>query len=111
MRVHTTDPSFLAMLQDRYAGFVTPADTAEKTAAKTAEIDFDVDLIPPNSAPDSPVRVTQHHSRWTFERGDFRAEWEPASRTGWIRTPPILIPSTLCFASRTLLCWLAREAS
>jgi hypothetical protein len=89
MRVHTTDPGFLAMLQDRYAGFVTPSESAVnstvKTAAKTAEIDFEVDLIPPNAAPDSPVRVTQHRGRWTFERGDFRAEWEPASRTGWIR--------------------------
>ena len=79
MRVHTTDPDFLTMLQDRYAGFVT--------CSEHAEIEFDVDLTQSRVAedPDAPVRVTQHLGRWTFERGDFRAEWTPASRTGWIR--------------------------
>jgi len=78
VRVHTTDPRFLAMLQDRYAGFVT--------SSQHAEITFDVDLTPPQGAdPDAPVRVTHHKGRWTLERGDFRAEWQPASRTGWIR--------------------------
>jgi hypothetical protein len=78
VRVNTTDPGFLAMLQDRYAGFVA--------SPEYAEIEFDVDLSPPRSSdPDADVRVTQQHGRWTFERGDFRAEWEPASRTGWIR--------------------------
>jgi hypothetical protein len=78
VRVHTTDPRFLAMLQDRYAGFVT--------SSEHAEIAFDVDLAPPRFGdPDAPVRVTQNKGRWTLERGDFRAEWEPASRTGWIR--------------------------
>ncbi len=78
VRVHTTDPGFLTLLQDRYAGFVSNAEHAE--------IDFDVDLTPPNSAaPDAPVRVTQRQGRWTLERGDFRAEWEPASRRGSIR--------------------------
>jgi hypothetical protein len=78
VRVHTTDPRFLALLQDRYAGFVSNAERAE--------IEFDIDLAPPGSAaPDAPVRVTRRLGRWTFERGDFRAEWEPASRRGWIR--------------------------
>jgi hypothetical protein len=78
VRVHTTDPRFLAMLQDRYAGFVT--------SSEQAEIAFDMDLTPPRLGdPDAPVRVTQNKGRWTLERGDFRAEWEPASRTGWIR--------------------------
>ena len=76
--VHTTDPGFLAMLQDRYAGFVT--------SSEQAEISFDVDLTPRHfDDPDAPVRVTRHKGRWTLERGDFRAEREPASRTGWIR--------------------------
>jgi hypothetical protein len=78
VRVLTTDASFLAMLQDRYAGFVS--------SSERAEIEFDVDLSPPGGAdPDAPVRVTQQMGKWAFERGDFRAEWEPASRTGWIR--------------------------
>ena len=78
IRVHTTDSQFLSLLQDRYAGFVT--------STQQAEIEFDVDLTPPRVAdPYAPVRVTQRLGRWTLERGDFRAEWEPALRTGWIR--------------------------
>jgi hypothetical protein len=78
VRVHTTDPQFLGVLQDRYAGFVS--------SSQQPEIEFDVDLTPPRIAdPNVPVRVTQRSGRWTLERGDFRAEWEPAARTGWIR--------------------------
>ena len=81
VRVNTTDPGFLAMLQDRYAGFVAPPEHAE--------IEFDVDLSPRRGPdPDADVRVTHQQGRWTFERGDFRAEWEPVSRTGWIRQTP-----------------------
>jgi hypothetical protein len=83
VRVHTTDPCFLAMLQDRYAGFWT---ASSERAERGAEIAFDVDLTPPRFAdPSVPVRVTQRLGRWTLERGDFRAQWEPASRTGSIR--------------------------
>ncbi|MGA2743287.1 MAG: hypothetical protein ABSE44_01210 [Candidatus Sulfotelmatobacter sp.] len=78
VRVQTTDPAFVAMLQNRYSGFVT--------SSEHAEISFDVDLTVTHFAdPDAPVRVTQHKGRWTLERGDVRAEWEPASRTGRIR--------------------------
>lgn len=80
--VNTTDPNFLGMLQDRYAGYVV-------TSAADAEIEFDVELAtltdPP---PDAEVRVSQQAGRWTLTRGDFRAEWEPAKRRGWIRLRP-----------------------
>ncbi|MGA7906357.1 MAG: hypothetical protein WCA16_03035 [Candidatus Sulfotelmatobacter sp.] len=78
VRVNTSDPSFLEMLQNRYAGFVSREDHAE--------YDFDVDLVAPAPAdPDADVRVTLQGGRWLLERGDFRAQWEPASRRGWIR--------------------------
>jgi hypothetical protein len=78
VRVNTTDPAFLAMLQRRYAGFVSESDRTE--------IEFDVDLIQPSIVdPDADVRVTHRQGRWLLERGDFRAEWSPGSRTGWIR--------------------------
>lgn len=78
VRVNTTDPRFLGMLQDRYSGFLSDAEQPE--------IEFDVDLIPPKSANrDADVRVAQRQGRWCLTRGDFRAEWEPASRRGWIR--------------------------
>ena len=78
VRVHTTDPIFLKMLQDRYAGFVNSSDEAE--------MEFDIDLSPPAFAdPNAPVCVSQKAGRWSLERGDFQAEWEPRSRRGWIR--------------------------
>jgi hypothetical protein len=78
VRVNTIDADFLDLLQDRYAGFVS--------AEGHAEFDLDVDLIPPASADrDADVRVTQSSGRWLLTRGDFRAEWEPATRRGWIQ--------------------------
>ena len=78
VRVNTTDADFLALLQDRYAGFVS-----EETQA---EFDFDVDLAAPAFVdPEAPVSVKHRAGRWFMERGDFRAEWDPAARRGWIR--------------------------
>jgi hypothetical protein len=78
VRVNTTDANFLQMLQNRYAGFVS--DEA------TPEFDFDVDLTPPEgNDPEADVSVTCRSGRWLLERGDFRAEWEPATRRGNIR--------------------------
>ena len=81
VRVNTLDREFLGMLQDRYAGFLGEAEQPE--------IAFEVDLAPPNhSDPDAAVRVTRQFGRWCLTRGDFRAQWEPASRSGWIRQAP-----------------------
>ena len=78
VRIQTTDPAFLAMLEERYSGFVS--------SFTRPEIEFDVDLSPPGTAdPDADVRVIHRLGRWKLERGDFRAEWEPASRAGRIR--------------------------
>ncbi len=78
VRVNTTDPGFLEMLENRYAGFVS--------GEAYAEFDFDVDLTPPTSANrDANVSVKYRSGRWFMERGDFRAEWEPATGKGWIR--------------------------
>lgn len=78
VRVHTTDRAYLRLLQDRYAGFVS--------SSERAEIEFDVDLTTSRFAdPQAPVRVTEQAGRWTLQRGDFRAAWEPTARHGWIR--------------------------
>jgi hypothetical protein len=78
VRVNTTDPAFLAMLQHRYSGFLG--------SSEDTEIEFDVNLVPPAVAdPEADVRVTHHLGRWSLARGDFHAEWEPASGRGWIR--------------------------
>ena len=78
IRVNTTDADFRNMLQNRYAGFVG--------SSEHAAVEFDVDLFTPGFVdPDADVRVTQRAGKWALERGDFRAEWEPARRTGTIR--------------------------
>lgn len=77
VRVNTTDPGFLDMLQDRYAGFLGES--------KPPEIEFDVDLTPPVFAlPAGEVRVSHRMGRWSLQRGDFLAEWEPGLRRGVI---------------------------
>jgi hypothetical protein len=84
--VNTTDPSFLSLLQDRYAGFVALPQQAGERTGPLAEIEFDIDLTPATFAgPLALVSVRQRQGLWTLERGDFHAEWNPASRTGKIR--------------------------
>jgi hypothetical protein len=78
VRLNTADADFLAMLEERYTGFIL-AETG-------AEFDFDVELATPEFAnPDADVSVTYRSGRWLMERGDFRAEWEPATGRGCIR--------------------------
>jgi hypothetical protein len=77
VRVNTSDADFLEMVESRYAGFVS--------AETHAEFDFEVELAQ-TAFPDreADLKVTQRSGRWFLERGDFRAEWEPAMRTGKI---------------------------
>jgi len=78
VRVHTIDLEFLNLLQNRYAGFVSDSDGAD--------IEFDVELQEPKAVdPDADVEVGYRSGRWSLRRGDFLAEWEPATRHGWIR--------------------------
>lgn len=78
IRVNTTDADFLGMLHSRYAGFVG--------SSEHAAVEFDIDLVTPGFVdPDADVRVAQRAGKWALERGDFRAEWDPARRTGTIR--------------------------
>jgi hypothetical protein len=78
VRVNTSDADFLEMLQKRYAGFVSDEDSAE--------FEFDVELnAPAGTDPQADVRVTYNSGRWLLERGDFRAQWEPAARHGGIQ--------------------------
>lgn len=82
VRVNTADADFLAMLEDRYAGFVI----AETDADASADFAFDVELVPPSFAdPDADVSVAYRSGRWFMERGDFRAELDPVARRGCIR--------------------------
>ena len=78
IRLNTTDADFLEMLRQRYAGYVC--------AEAKAEFEFDVDLLPPTfRGPGVDLSVTLRSGRWVLDRGDFRAEWDPAKRHGSIR--------------------------
>src|ERR1700740_2559462 len=78
VRVQTDDSAFLHLLEKRYTGFVS--------RTKYAEFEFDVHLAPPGDlGADDDVRVLQRSGRWSLERGDFRAEWDSASKSGSIR--------------------------
>jgi hypothetical protein len=84
VRVNTSDPRFLRVLEDRYSGF---------PGARAADYEFDVDLIPDhlNTPPpddddaDESVSVVKEGALWRLRRGDFHAEWDPAARHGRIR--------------------------
>jgi hypothetical protein len=78
VQINAQDDGFLAMLRQRYSGYVS--------SSESPDIEFDVELRPDHSPDhDIDVRVTQQNGRWTMERGDFWAEWEPAKRRGKIR--------------------------
>lgn len=101
VRLHTADPAFLSIVEERYAGFL-PASTE-------ADYDFQVEIVePPELAPDEEARVWCEGGLWRLTRGDFRAEWDPRRRRGHIRQSanPYSIDSVLRIV-HTLL--LARE--
>jgi hypothetical protein len=76
--VHTYDPTFLRLLEERYAGFTT--------GARSADYEFDILLSPPTDIPhDADVRVWREGDAWKLTRGDFYAEWNPTTRRGRIR--------------------------
>jgi hypothetical protein len=78
IRLWAGDPSFLRLLKQRYAGFVT-------STAK-ARFDFDIVLIPPSTGPgNGDVRVEWESGQWCMDRGDFHAEWNPATARGLVR--------------------------
>ena len=78
IRLRSTDPDFLGLIQRRYAGYVNPTGDAS--------FDFDVELAPPGTeSGDEEVQVKWEAGRWLMERGDFRAEWNPATSHGRIQ--------------------------
>ncbi len=100
IRLRTDDPSFLKLLEQRYAGFVS--------SASEARFEFQIDLAPPQAIsqdPDEDVRVYWDSGRWSMERGDFRAEWDPAAASGRIRQTanPYSIDSVLRILHTLLL--------
>jgi hypothetical protein len=78
IRLNTTDLFFLEMLERRYAGYIS--------AEADVEFEFDVDLLPSTfRSPDVDLIVSVRSGLWVLDRGDFRAELDPAKRHGSIR--------------------------
>jgi hypothetical protein len=95
--VRTDSADFAHLLEDRYGEFVTagaPQALMELDIELVKESDFGrrtSDFGPPTSDPrlpaseDADLSVRRDGGRWVMERGDFRAEWDPQSRRGWVR--------------------------
>src|SRR6202044_3495117 len=101
VRLRVSDPEFIALLQQRYVGFVT--------TTSQPRFEFDIDLQPPGiEYQDQEVEVAFDAGKWSFARGDFYAEWNPAEGCGRIRqiANPYSIDSVMRIM-HTLL--LARE--
>lgn len=69
---------FIAMLEKRYAGFVAePANAGIR-------LDVEVAASTGGSA-DEDLEVRYADGRWIINRGDFRAQWDPATNRGSVR--------------------------
>ena len=79
VRVRSSDPEFMRMLEARYEGFTGDSGPGDG--------EFTVDLVPPAAAvsADDDVRVWRDGAQWKLVRGDFSAEWDPVSRRGRTR--------------------------
>jgi hypothetical protein len=81
VRINTSDPKFHAILQDRYAGFISNSKDSERV-----EIEFDAEIVEPGFGDtNADVQVAHRQGQWSLRRGDFRAGWDTALRTGSIR--------------------------
>jgi hypothetical protein len=74
--LRTGDRAFLDLLRERYAGFLS---------SSPPEVELDFELIPPCPVSDDDVRVRREGTDWLMERGDFRAQWNPATGHGRVR--------------------------
>jgi len=98
IRLRCEDASFIGILRERYAGYVS--------SSKSADFDFDIELAQPDTeSRDEDVRVAWDSGRWLMERGDFRAEWSPSTARGRIQqtVSPFSLDSVLRIMHTLLL--------
>jgi len=77
IQLHTSDPDFRQVIEQRYAGFLNPS--------AVPACRFEIQLASNQSPADEDVSVFKRGSTWCLRRGDFRAEWDLRRREGWIR--------------------------
>jgi hypothetical protein len=77
----TGDAALAAVLRRRFQRFVT--------ASTAPAFHFDISVIPDDPGNDADgdddLQVRAEAGVWRLRRGDFRAEWDPGTRRGWIR--------------------------
>jgi hypothetical protein len=98
IRLRSGNPDFLRLIEERYAGYVGSSDHAS--------FDFEVELAPPDTeSGDEDLQVTWNSGRWVMERGDFRAEFDPATSRGRIEQTinPFSLDSVLRIVHTLLL--------
>ena len=100
--VRTSSPEFLQILRERYGGFVN--------SAAQPVFEFEVEIVRPGSIPtaigdDQDLSVRFDAGRWVLERGDFRAELDPALRHGriWQSATPYAIDAAFRIVHSLLL--------
>lgn len=78
IRLRVNDPSFIRMLEARYAGFIT--------SRREACFEFEIEIVPEGVVSlDEDVRVEWDPRCWRLSRGDFHAEWNPSTARGVVR--------------------------
>jgi hypothetical protein len=97
IQLHTSDPGFCQVIEERYAGFLN--------ASALPACRFDIQLTARQEPADEDVSVFKRESTWCLRRGDFRAEWDLRRREGWIRqcANPYSIDSVLRITHSLLL--------
>ena len=87
VRLRTESPDFIALMADRFRGFVGHVDAPDHV--------FDVDIVPVSYEADesldgitTEVRVLREGNLWRLLCGDFDAEWDPRTRCGHVRLHP-----------------------
>ena len=76
--IQSANRDFIAMLERRYAGFVA--------AHANGGIRLDVEVVASvGDSADEDLEVRYADGRWTINRGDFRAQWDPVSMRGCVR--------------------------
>ncbi len=103
--VRTESSEFARLMEDRYAEFVIrePWQRAMEQPVMELDVELLLDSGIPNhesdlgDAAEDDVSVRIQANRWVMERGDFRAEWDPECRRGWVRQSlnPYAIDSVL----------------
>src|SRR5207247_11161259 len=86
VQVNASDPDFVRMLEERYAGFIG--------SGQEPDYEFDIELAAPADAdPDADVGVFREGRTWHLERGDFRAQWDRRCAAAGSASPPMPLRS------------------